>query len=262
LKPTEGRVPLTGLIPGLTTPRSVRVMSSIGPLARSVDDLGLLFSIIAGPDGRDTGVPPVPIGEAPRVRLKHLRIAVAPTLPPLPVATDIRIAMESLAGELGQHGATLEEILPAVDVERDLSRAGAIIGMMIGAFQPGQPHSTAQYFEALDHRDRSIQAWEDFFEQWDVLICPPSMTAAFPHCDPGTPLPVNGQEVDYWAVSAHCTLFNYTGHPAVVLPWRLDPAGLPIGIQLVTKRWDESRLLALAAAVAEVSGQFRRPAGY
>src|SRR5213082_733013 len=49
LKPTEQRVPLTGLIPGLPTPWSVRIMSCIGPMARTVDDLALLYSIIAGP---------------------------------------------------------------------------------------------------------------------------------------------------------------------------------------------------------------------
>ena len=60
LKPTEHRVSLEGLIPGLPSPRSVRIMSCIGPLARAVDDLALVYRIIAGPDGRDTDVPPVP----------------------------------------------------------------------------------------------------------------------------------------------------------------------------------------------------------
>src|SRR5258708_24272524 len=75
LKPTERRVPLTGLIPGLLAPRSIRIMSCIGPMARSVDDLALLYSIIAGPDGRDTEVQPVPVGEVPQLELKNLRIA-------------------------------------------------------------------------------------------------------------------------------------------------------------------------------------------
>ena len=56
LKPTEQRVPLTGLIPGLPGPRPIRIMSCIGPMARTVEDLALLYSIIAGPDGRDTEV--------------------------------------------------------------------------------------------------------------------------------------------------------------------------------------------------------------
>lgn len=265
LKPTEGRVPLTGLIPGLPGPRSVRIMSCIGPMARSVDDLALLFSVIAGPDGHDTEVPPVPVGEIPRIRLKGLRLAVASTLPHLPVASDIQNAMEALASELRPLCAAVEETLPPVDIGQDLSRAGDIIGMMIGAFQPevdDRPTTLPRYLEALDHRDRSVGAWEEFFQQWDLLLCPPCMTPAFPHCEPGTPLQVNGREVAYWTVSGHTTVFNYTGHPAVVLPYRLDATGLPIGVQLVGKRWDESRLLAMAGAIAEVTGSFRRPAGY
>jgi amidase len=88
------------------------------------------------------------------------------------------------------------------------------------------------------------------------------MTAAFPHCEPGSPISVDGEEVAYWSVSAHGALFNYTGHPAIVLPYTLDRAGLPIGIQLVGKRWGESRLLAVADALATITGGFRRPPGY
>src|SRR5215467_14206377 len=60
LKPTEQRVPLTGVLPGLPGPRPVRIMSCIGPMARSVEDLALLYALIAGPDGYDTDVAPVP----------------------------------------------------------------------------------------------------------------------------------------------------------------------------------------------------------
>src|ERR1700688_1002605 len=79
LKPTERRVPLTGLIPGFAGPRPVRIMSCIGPMARTVDDLALLYAIIAGPDGRDTEVAPIPIEEVPNLELKNLRIAFAST---------------------------------------------------------------------------------------------------------------------------------------------------------------------------------------
>jgi amidase len=63
-------------------------------------------------------------------------------------------------------------------------------------------------------------------------------------------------------VSAHCTVFNYTGHLAVVLPYKLDGYGLPIGVQMVGRRWDESHLLAIAKALSEVTGDFQRPPGY
>ena len=266
LKPTEQRVPLTGLIPGLQTPRSVRIMSCIGPMARTAEDLALLYSIIAGPDGRDTEVQPVPVDEMPNLALKNLRVAFAPTFPGFPVAAEIRTAVEELAKRLSPMCAAVEEAtLPQVDFNQELMNAGALIGMMVGAFQPEEqerPATLAQYLEALDRRDQSILAWEQFFEKWDVLLCPPSMVTAFPHCEPGSPLHVDGQEVIYWMISAHGTLFNYTGHPAVVLPYKLDRDGLPIGIQMVGKRWDESRLLAMAKALSEVTGAFQRPPGY
>jgi amidase len=266
LKPTEQRVPLTGLIPGLSTPRSVRIMSCIGPMARTAEDLALLYSIIAGPDGRDTEVQPVPVDEVPQLALKRMRVAFAPTFPGLPVAAEIRDAVEELAKQLSPMCAAVEEAtLPQLDFNQELMNAGALIGMMVGAFQPEEqerPATLAQYLEALDRRDQSILAWEQFFEKWDVLLCPPSVVTAFPHCEPGSPLHVDGQEVIYWMVSAHGTVFNFTGHPAVVLPYKLDRDGLPIGIQVVGKRWDESRLLAMAKALSEVTGAFQRPPGY
>src|SRR6266516_2048119 len=229
LKPTENRVSLAGLIPGLTTPRSVRIMSCIGPMARTIEDLALLYSIIAGPDGRDTEVQPVPVDKMPQLELKHLRVAFAPSCPGLTVAAEIRGAVEELAKQLRPLCAVVKEAaLPQVDFNQELPRAGALIGMITGAFQPEeqeQPATLAQYLEALDRRDQSILAWEQFFEKWDVLLCPPSMVTAFPHCEPGSPLRVDDQEVIYWAVSGHGTLFNYTGHPAVVLPYKLDRDG-------------------------------------
>lgn len=266
LKPTEHRVSLAGLIPGLPSPRSVRLMSCIGPMARTVEDLALLYSIIAGPDGRDTEVQPVPIEEVPQDELKKLRIAFASTFPGFPVAADIRAAIEELARQLKPLAAVVEEAtLPALDFNQELSSAGELIGMMIGAFQPEEdqpPTSLAQYLEALHRRDQSIIAWEQFFQRWDVLLCPASMTTAFPHCETGSPLHVDGEEVTYWLVNAHTTLFNYTGHPAVVLPYKLDRNGLPVGIQLVGKRWGESFLIRIAKALVVVTGDFRQPPGY
>lgn len=111
--------------------------------------------------------------------------------------------------------------LPPVDFTQEGARAGALIGMMTGAFQPEeQERSTtlAHSLEALHLRDQSLLAWEHSFETWDLLLCPPSMVTAFPHCEPGSPLHVDGQDVNYSLTAAHGTVFNDTGHPAVVLP--------------------------------------------
>jgi amidase len=267
LKPTEHRVSLAGLIPNPDDmPRSVRLMSCIGPLARTPDDLALLYGIIAGADGLDSDVPPVPVEPVAVAELKTLRVAVAPTFPALPVAAEMRKAINTLAEQLTSLCAAVEEApLPMVDYGGDLASAGELIGMMVGAAQPqGEeaPPTFSHYLGILQRRDRSMLAWEQFFAQWDVLLCPPSMVAAFPHCEPGTPLTVDGQEMSYWLGNAHTTLFNYTGHPAVVLPYQRDHHGMPVGVQLVGKRWGDSRLLAIAQAMTAVTGGFQRPPGY
>ena len=114
----------------------------------------------------------------------------------------------------------------------------------------------------MHRRDQAIGVWERFFAHWDVLLCPPAMTTAFPHCAPGAALEVDGRDEVYWQVSAHTPLFNYTGHPAVVLPYTLGHHGLPLGVQVVGKRWDAARLLGIATALTGVTGAFRRPPGY
>ena len=265
-KPTETRVSLAGLIPGLPSPRSVRIVSCIGPLARTLEDTALIYKIIAGPDQRDTEVRPVPVEDPTPLSLAKLRIACAPAPAGFPVAAAIRGALEDLARDMQQAGATVEEAaLPELDYGADSAAAGELIGMMVGAFQPNpgrSPATLAAYLQALDCRDRSILAWEQFFEKWDALLCPPAMVPAFPHVEPGSPLRVDGKKVEYWSISAHTALFNYSGHPALVMPHRRDRQGLPIGIQLVGKRWGESRLLAVGSALLPLTGGFQRPPAF
>lgn len=267
LKPTEHRVSLVGAFPDPGgAARSVRLMSCLGPLARSVDDLSLIYRIIAVPDGRDNDLAPVPVETLPKLDLKALRIAFAPSFPGLPVAADIRAAVENLARQLQSAGALVEEAkLPKLDLRDDLAQGGALIGMMMEAAQPEppeQPTPVSRWFEALARRDRSILAWDQFFGDWDALLCPVAMTTAFPHCEPGTPISVDGKEQDYWMLPAYGAVFNYSGHPALSMPCGQDRVGLPIGLQLVGKRWSESRLLGIAAAIEPLTSGFRRPPAY
>ncbi|MBC8115659.1 MAG: amidase [Candidatus Saccharimonas sp.] len=267
LKPTERRVSLDGFFPDPhSTVRSVRIMSCIGPMARSVEDLELIYSLIAGPDGCDTEVQPVPVETPFELNLKGLRLAFAPTFGGLPVAADIGAALEELVRALQGGGATVEEAaLSFMDFDKMGAGIGKLIGMVVGAFQPeagAAPMPLTSYLEALNERDEAIRALEGFFEGWDALLCPVSMTSAFLHCKPGTPLRIDEQQVGYELGNAHCVVFNYTGHPAVVLPYKRDRDGLPVGVQLVGRRWSESRLLALAKAMTRITGGFQRPPGY
>ncbi|MBZ9673279.1 amidase [Mesorhizobium sp. ES1-3] len=266
LKPTEHRVSLAGAFPDPGgAARGVRLMSCLGPLARSVEDLSLIYRIIAGPDSRDTDLAPVPVEAMPKLDLQTLRIAFAPDFPGFPVAGDISAAVENLARQLQDAGAIIEEAkLPKLDLHDDLAEGGALIGMMMEAAQetPERPTSVSRWFEALARRDKSILAWDQFFEDWDALLCPVAMTTAFLHCAPGTAIKVDGKDRSYWMLPAYGALFNYSGHPALSMPCGQDSDGLPIGLQLVGKRWSESRLLAIARAMEPLAGGFRRPPGY
>ncbi len=267
LKPTEHRVSLAGAFPDPGgAARSVRLMSCLGPLARSVDDLALIYKIIAGPDGADTDLTPVPVDSMPKVDLKTLRITVAPSFPGLPAAGDISAAVESLAMRLQSAGVIVEDAkLPEIDLHDDLEQGSTLIGMMLDAAEPEPPENptpVSRWFEALARRDRSILAWDRFFETCDALLCPVAMTTAFAHCEPGTPIAVDGKEQSYWMLPAYGAVFNYSGHPALTIPCGHDRDGLPLGLQLVGRRWSEARLLGIAKAMELLTGGFKRPPGY
>ena len=250
LKPTEYRVSMHGHIPDLPgAVRSHRIMWSIGPLARSVDDLELAFRIIAGPDGRDHSVPPVALRETPALALADLRIAWAPTFPGVHVAASIREALHRVAAELDRLGGHVEEKLPEIDFREQAKTRSPLSTAVRQTFEPEPDEEVPalqEYFTALHRRDAFIGAWEAFFGEWDALLCPVSMVTAFPHCPTNTPLQVDGEEVPYWRAIGHCAPFNLTGHPVVVVPIGRDADGLPIGMQVVGKRWDEERLLGIA----------------
>lgn len=119
------------------------------------------------------------------------------------------------------------------------------------------------YFEALTERDRLIAQMDQALDQWDVWLCPVAMTTAFTHRPKGTPVEVDGRKVPYFmANGAYTMLFNLTGHPVVVIPIGQTQTGLPIGAQIVGKRWKEMELLAIAQQLTEIIGGFPVIKGY
>jgi amidase len=113
--------------------------------------------------------------------------------------------------------------------------------------------SLGKYFEALTERDRLTAQLEQAMEPWDVWLCPVAATTAFTHRLPGMAIEVDEAKLPYlMANGAYTTLFNLTGNPVVVIPIARSQDNLPIGIQLVGKRWQDMALLAIAQKIAEV----------
>jgi amidase len=265
-------------------------MGLIGPMARSVDDLFLTLSLIAGPDGQHIEIPPVPCEPLPDLALKRLRLAWIDDFGGVQVTAETRRALGQLADRLEEQGCHIERHAPddvdwmtAWETHGELWQAG--IGSTLSseaeaeaiAGEVGDPADTPalrgmqravnmtmrQYAVTLAKRDALILALERFFTQWDALLCPVTATPAFPHCPTGAPLAVDDGFVPYWnGLIAYTAPFNLSGHPAVVVPLTRSQAGLPIGVQLVGLRWGDSKLLAIARLIEGVIGPFQQPPGY
>jgi amidase len=270
LKTTEHRVPITGFFrPPAGLPQSVRIMTSLGPMGRDLEDLRLVLGIVAGPDGQDSDVPPVPLGSERRRAVQDLRLAVAPTLPGAKVSKSLRQRVERVAAQASDAGARIEQRLPDVDWEALQALFRDLVATITGLFDPGaelrdEQRTLAWYLGALQRRDGFIATWEKFFEDFDALVLPPAMTSAFPHCEPGAPLDVDGVKVSYGAQGGLLVFCNLTGLPALTVPAGLDDEGLPIGLQIVGRRWSEVDLLGIAGALEQVGilPGFRWPPGF
>jgi len=119
------------------------------------------------------------------------------------------------------------------------------------------------YFEALTQRDRFTADMDEALEPWDVWLCPVAATAAFTHRPAWTAVDVNGISYPHAVANGAYTMpSNLSGHPAVVIPIGQTQNGLPIGMQIVGKRWREMELLAIAEAIDKVVGSLQHPPGY
>jgi amidase len=128
-------------------------------------------------------------------------------------------------------------------------------------------------FGALDRRDKLTAVMEEFLSQWDAWLCPVTSTAAFAHISPTRysgptpiytkPIQVDDQEVSYWEANINYTrVFNLTGSPVVVIPMSYTKEGLPLGVQIVGRRWKDMELLQAAQLINDAVGAFKNPPGY
>jgi len=272
LKPTFGLVSVYGHIPDLPAKSRLDwVLSTSGPLARSLDDVELVLRLISGPDGLDSTVAPVPVESRP-VDAGRLKIAWTRTFPGAPVSREIVASMERLAADLQARGMRVEETVPDVGYDEQwhayqtlsnaMWRLRARLHRIEEVDDGGQPPSLEEVAQAMDTRDRLIARWEAFFTEWDVLLCPPCMRTAYPHIARGSPILVDGEPERYDDECRQVYAFNVTGHPALVCPLALSDEGLPIGVQMVSARWGDVRLIEIASELASSSAGFSPPPGF
>lgn len=267
LKPTAGRVPRTGHIISYDIGH-MDLLTHVGPMARYVEDLGLLLPIIAGSDWRDPVIVPAPLGEARDVALPSLRVAfycdngiATPTQETVEV---VEQAVQALAAR----GAAITEARPPRMEESDgllvrlfLADGGAAVRRLLRqshtdlgdmhpslAWTQSQPPLPAAELSALMaewsiYRSQMLA----FMEEYDAILCPASAAPAPQHDDPALLDP------------SYASAYNLTGWPAVVVRGGTSREGLPIGVQVVARPWREDVALAVAQEIERVTGGWQAP---
>ncbi len=277
-------------LPGNIAPTDIAV---VGPLARSAADLGLAFGLLAGADG------PAARGwkltlPGPRKRsLRDYRVGVLLSDPQAEVEQSYQDAISALAGWLEGEGATVEfgakpdfptgeamevytMLLRAATSKRlsdeVIAQAGEDLARLPADAVPYRRRMLAA--ETMLHRDwlrwnerryELMVGWEAWFETYDLLLCPAASSPAFPHDQAGERynrmITVNGRAqpvVDqlFWA-GYPCGYYL----PSTVAPIGLAD-GLPVGIQIVGRQYDDLTCLHMAALIEEGYYRFSPPPGY
>lgn len=291
LKPTDHLVSIAGHIPEPPgSPQGVRHMGMPGPLARSVEDLRLALSLIAGMDGRRWEVPPVPLTLVQKKPLEEYRFAWTDSFGSVAASQDTQEILHKLADDLTRAGCHVEQAAPP-DFDFDLAWQiyGEIAGAEIGSgmetiprlltrlqfqrmsdplplksgFVHGLSLKMTCYAEALTKRDRLISQLEAFLSKWDAWLCPVTVGSAFRHCKTGQPIKIDSRDVPYFTANmSFTTVFNMTGNPVVVLPAGQSKGSLPIGVQVVGRLWNDMTLLSVAEALTDITGAFQTPPDY
>ncbi|HEY1869942.1 MAG TPA: amidase [Chitinophagaceae bacterium] len=297
LKPTEKTVPLYGNIPLPKKAKSFIVhMVQAGPLARDIGDLELLWKIIVGPHESDRNIPDINWKQSAKKSLSEYKIAWTDGWPGFETSSQIKTAIKSLADKLNTNGCYIEMRIPddTLHIESLKTWAGifpyviaqgtpwfirAIIKMqlysnLLKGAKKEMPYITkpmnnafkldANHYGEMMHQKRLItQRWENFFSEYDFLICPVAFGPSFERTKTGSKLSYEGKEMIYLKyVWPYVACFNVSGNPVITIPLGLGKEGLPLGVQIVGKYWSEPELINFAKQVAKLTEGFVIPRDY
>jgi Asp-tRNA(Asn)/Glu-tRNA(Gln) amidotransferase A subunit family amidase len=274
LKPTPGRIPATGHFPaGIGAFSWIGV---VGPMARTIADVRLLFEVMAGPDPGDALSAPVPLRTYRETELRGMRVGILDSNA-LGVATpETRAAVGLAAKSLAGRGFTVEPFrLEGLDRALDLwwFFFGPVIGNLfqhsiagredqispmfreyLSCANSGNPITLDQFTKACADRDLLRAEILREMEKTPILLSPVSTSPAFRHGQ-GNYLPGTG----YRDTMRFSQWLNLTGFPAASVPVGRSNDGLPIGVQIIGRPFEDELVLAVAEAIEQARGPRQAP---
>ena len=263
LKPTFGRVSIFGTMP--LSPS----LDHIGPVARSVADAAILLGLMAGRDSLDRTSSSRPVGDfrgALQKPLRKFRLGRPRQLYWEKLDPEVRRITESALRDMEKLGAVVREVsLPllkeSLDAATDISLAEALhVHEAAGYFpsraaeygeevrqriEAGAKVPAHRYLAAFDVRKRLLSEFDEAFRDVDAIVAPTLPV-------PAPPIGAESVEIDgeqigtRLAIVGHSRPANFTGLPAISVPCGFTRAGLPVGMQLIGRAFDEITILRVA----------------
>lgn len=277
LKPTPGRIPGTGHQPACLGPFCL--IGVVGPMARTVQDVYQLFRVIAGWEPGDPMAVPLPVRSlASALDGRAFRVGFFEDDGRTMVTPETRAAVRAAAQAAERAGHHVTPFRPdGLDRARQLwdvffaevgllllgeTLEGAERGLpILKAFLKGNaplpPLTSTGFIHAWIDRDEVRAGLLRQMETYQVLICPVAAIPAFRHGE--RTWTVDGTEVGYLDAMSYTHWFNILGNPAVVVPVGKSVDGLPIGVQVVGRPYEEEVILAVAAQIERDVGGYVRP---
>jgi amidase len=287
-KPSYGVVPAHGQIPGPPGTLTLADLAVVGPMARTVEDLEHGLEILAGPNRWEKAAWRLELPPPRRKKLADYRIAAWLDDPRCRVEPDVKALLEGAARKLMDAGVALDtEARPGFTLEKV---AGVFSALLQAALAGGTsrdrieayavstedtPVASIRRLVAMRHRDwlshneRRLQMrkrWEEFFEQWDIMLLPVMPCPAIPH-DHSEPQAsrtawVGGEQRPYWDLVTWMAPAGACYLPATVVPVGCLGNGLPVGIQIVGPYLHDRTTLDVAKHLLAMAGGCPRPTGF
>jgi amidase len=276
LKPTPGRIPGRGHLPPCVGPFST--LGAIGPMARTMADVALMFRILSGQDPQDPVSPPITLREPSLEALRANKVGFFEDDGLVPVTPETRTAVRAAAAALRDAGFRIEPFRPrTLEPLRQLwwkffVQCGA---MFYAPAIRGREHQLSPVFSEFLGFSAAVapltagellNAWAELdliraktleaLREFPVLLCPVASVPAFRHGE--RQWTIDGQVVEYLDAVRHTQWFNALAAPAAVVPVGQSPEGLPIGVQIVARPFEDETALGIAGLVDAAFG-YRPP---
>jgi amidase len=272
LKPTPGRIPGRGHLPPCVGPFST--LGAIGPMARTIDDVALMFRTLSGQDPLDPSSPPVQLREPSLDELRRAAIGFFEDDGLVPVTPETRAAVQAAAAALRAAGFRVEPFRPRMlesmrklwwkffvqcgamfyepEIRGKRDQLSPIFLEFLSIAEAEPALTSVELLAAWAELDLLRSRFLEEMREFPVLLCPVASVPAFRHGERAWN--VEGQMVEYLDAWRHTQWFNTLAAPAAVVPVGRSPEGLPIGVQIVARPFEDELALGIAAVVDAAFG--------